>query len=69
MELGGFTYPEALRELAKKHNIEIEEKELTPDQIDRSNKRDGIYLISSYANKFFQKDNIFLKSTKTNLNP
>ncbi|MBT7726588.1 MAG: DNA primase [Flavobacteriales bacterium] len=56
MELGGFTYPEALRELAKKHNIEIEEKELTPDQIDRSNKRDGIYLISSYANKFFQKE-------------
>ena len=56
MELGGFTYPEALRELAKKYNIEIEEKELTPDQIDRANKRDGIYLISSYANKFFQKE-------------
>ena len=55
MELGGFTYPEALRELAKKYNIEIEEKELTPDQIDRANKRDGTYLISSYANKFFQK--------------
>ena len=56
MELGGFTYPEALRELSKKYNIEIEEKELTPDQIDRANKRDGTYLISSYANKFFQKE-------------
>ncbi|MBT6197386.1 MAG: DNA primase, partial [Pelagibacteraceae bacterium] len=56
MELGGFTYPEALRELAKKYNIKIKEKELTPDQIDRANKRDGIYLISSYANKFFQKE-------------
>ena len=55
MELGGFTYPEALRELAKKYNIEIQEKELTPDQIDRANKRDGTYLISSYANKFFQE--------------
>lgn len=56
MELGGFTYPEALRELSKKYNIEIEEKELTPDQIDRADKRDGTYLISSYANKFFQKE-------------
>ena len=56
MELGGFTYPEALRELAQKYNIEIQEKELTPDQIDRADKRDGIYLISSYANKFFQKE-------------
>ena len=55
MELGGLTYPEALRELSKKYNIEIEEEELTPDQIDRANKRDGIFLISSYANKFFQK--------------
>jgi len=54
MELGGFSYPEALKELALKYNIEIEEKELTPDQIDRENKRDGVYLISSYANKFFQ---------------
>ena len=56
MELGGFTYPEALRELSKKYNIEIQEKELTPDQVDRANKRDGTYLISSYANKFFQKE-------------
>ena len=32
MDHGGFTYPEALRELAKKYNIEIEEEELTPDQ-------------------------------------
>ena len=55
MEFGGFIYPEALRELAKKYNIEIHEKDLTPDQIDRANKRDGIFLISAYANKFFQE--------------
>ena len=55
MDHGGFTYPEALRELAKKYNIEIEEKELTPDQIDRENKRDGVFLISKYANNYFQK--------------
>ena len=55
MEIGGLSYPEALKELALKYNIEIEEKELTPDQIDKGNKRDGIYLISSFANNFFQK--------------
>ena len=54
MQLGGFSYPEALRELAKKYNIEVEEEQLSPEQIDRENKRDGIYVISSYANKFFQ---------------
>ena len=55
MEIGGLSYPEALKELALKLNIEIKEKELTPEQIDKENKRDGMYLISSYANKFFQE--------------
>ncbi|MAO71495.1 MAG: DNA primase [Flavobacteriales bacterium] len=55
MEIGSLSYPEALKELALKYNIEIKEKELTPEQIDKENKRDGIYLISSYANKFFQE--------------
>ena len=55
MEIGGFTYPEALRELAKKYNIEIQEKDLTPEQIEKSNKRDSLFLINSYANKYFQE--------------
>tara|TARA_Y100001954_G_scaffold213231_1_gene241685 strand:- start:7176 stop:9083 length:1908 start_codon:yes stop_codon:yes gene_type:complete len=55
MEIGGLSYPEALKELALKYNIEIEEKELTPDQINKENKKDGIYLISSFANNFFQE--------------
>ena len=55
MEIGGLSYPEALKELALKYNIEIQERELSPDQIDKENKREGIYLISSYANNFFQE--------------
>ena len=55
MEIGGLSYPEALKELAKKYNIEIEEKELSPEQKDKQNKKDGIHIISSYANKFFQE--------------
>ena len=52
MEIGGLSYPEAQKNLPLKYNIEIEEKELTPDQINKENKRDGIYLISSYETIF-----------------
>ena len=55
MEIGGLSYPEALKELGSKYNIEIKEKQLTPEQIVKENLRDGVYLISAYANKFFQK--------------
>ena len=55
MEIGGFSFPEALKELGSKYNIEIKEKQLTPEQIVKQNLRDGVYLISAFANKFFQK--------------
>ena len=55
MEIGGFSYPEALKELGSKYNIEIKEKQLTPEQIVKQNLRDGVYLISAFANKFFQE--------------
>ena len=45
-----------LKELALKYNIEVKEKKLTPDQIDKENKRDGIYLISSYKTNFFKNN-------------
>ena len=54
---GGTCHPRdniALRYLANKYNIEIEEEELTPVQIDLSKKKEGVFLVSSYANKFFQ---------------
>ena len=55
MEIGGLTYPEALKELADKYNIKVEEKELTPDQIKKENEKSSVLLISKYANEFFQK--------------
>ena len=54
MEHEKISYPEALRYLANKYNIEIEKEELTPVQIDLSKKKEGVFLVSSYANKFFQ---------------
>ena len=48
-----YTYPEALRWLAKKYNIEIEEEELTDEQQERKNERDALFHVSEFAQKYF----------------
>lgn len=55
MEHEHFTYPEAIRWLAKKYNIEIEETEQTNEEKQSANERESLYLINEYANVFFQK--------------
>jgi DNA primase len=47
------TYPEALRYLAKKYNIEIEEKEQSPEQMQAQSSRESLQIVNSYAQKFF----------------
>jgi len=47
------TYPDALRYLAKKYHIEIEEEEQTPEQIAQYNERESMLQISDFATKFF----------------
>ena len=47
------TYPEALRYLAKKYNIEIEEKEQTPEQVQAQSSRESLQIVNSYAQKYF----------------
>ncbi|WP_299888878.1 DNA primase [uncultured Lacinutrix sp.] len=54
MEHEHFTYPEAIKYLAKKYNIEIEETEQSNEQKEAQNKRESLYLVSEYANKYFQ---------------
>lgn len=53
MEHEHFTYPEALRWLAKRYNIEIEEEELTAEQIKAQTERESLYLVNMYAKDFF----------------
>ncbi|MCK4922063.1 MAG: DNA primase [Bacteroidales bacterium] len=53
MEIEKLTYPDALRYLAKKYNIEIVEKEKTEEDIQQENERESLLVISSFANKFF----------------
>jgi DNA primase len=47
------SYPEALRYLAKKYNIEIAEEEKTPEQQEAQNERESLFVVSSYAQKYF----------------
>ena len=53
MEHEHFTYPEALRYLAKKYNIKIEEKEQTPEEIMQQSLREKMFNINEFADKFF----------------
>ncbi|WP_396192401.1 DNA primase [Flavobacterium sp.] len=54
MEHEHFSYPEAIRYLAKKYNIEIEETELSDEQKEVANEKESLYLVSEFASKYFQ---------------
>ena len=53
MEHERLTYPEALRYLARKYNIEIIEQEPTPEEIQQRNERESLLIISAWAQKYF----------------
>ncbi len=53
MEHEHFTYPEAIRYLAKKYNIEIEETEQTAEEKANTDARESLYLVSEFAKKYF----------------
>ena len=56
MEHEHFTYPEAIRHLAKKYNIEIEETELSPEEKQIKDTRESMFLVAQYAADFFVKN-------------
>jgi len=60
MEHEHFTYPEAIKYLAKKYNIEIEETEQSDEQKQHADERESMYLVSEFASEYFQ--NILTKS-------
>lgn len=53
MEHEHFTYPEALRYLAKKFNIEIEEEQQSPDEMREMNEREALFNMNAFAQKYF----------------
>jgi DNA primase len=55
MEHEHYSYPEAIRYLAKKYNIEIEETEQTDEQKQQADERESMFLVSEFARDYFQK--------------
>lgn len=56
MEKELMSYPDALRHLAKKYNIQITEEEQSPEQLQSQNDRESLFLVSSFAQKKFSEN-------------
>ena len=54
IELEQMTYPDALRWLAKKYKIEIQERELTNEEKQRESERESMFIVNDWAAKYFQ---------------
>ncbi|NOR27889.1 MAG: DNA primase [Lutibacter sp.] len=55
MEHEHYSYPEALKYLAKKYNIEIEETEQSDEQKQQADERESMFLVSEFARDYFHK--------------
>ncbi len=55
MEHEHYTYPEALRFLAKRYHIEIAEEEQTPEKIQEQNEKETLFLLNQFAQKYFEQ--------------
>lgn len=55
MEIEQCSYVEALRHLAKKYHIEIEERELTAEEKQKQDDRESMFVVNEFANKWFQE--------------
>jgi len=55
MEHEHFNYPEALKWLAAKYNIEIEEEEQTEEQLELANEREKLFIIHQFAKNYFKE--------------
>ena len=64
MEHEQYTYPEAIKYIANKYNIEVEETERTPEQISEDNEKESLFQVSDFAKNYFKK-NLFEKEGKT----
>lgn len=62
MEHEHYSYPEALKWLARKYSIEIEETEQTDEQKAQLNERESMFLVSNFAKEYFH--DLMLNSLK-----
>lgn len=55
MEHEHYSYPEALRWLAKKYQIEIEEREQTAEELVAQNERERMFNLNTFAQQYFSE--------------
>ncbi|MEJ8801542.1 DNA primase [Pontibacter sp. H249] len=55
MDVEGTSFPEALKYLAKKYNIEVPEDNPSPEYAKEQSERDSLFIVSDFANKHFQE--------------
>ena len=55
MEHEHYTYPEALKYLANKYQIEVEELEETDEQKQSANEKESLFIVSNFAANYFQQ--------------
>jgi DNA primase len=65
MKYQHYTYPEALRWLAQKYNIEIHEKELSKEEISQRDEKDSLYHINELACKYYYNNLLESEEGKT----
>jgi len=56
MEVEKLSYPDALRYLARKYNIQLVEKERTEEEVQQENERESLLVVTSYAQKYFSNN-------------
>lgn len=49
-----YSYPEALRFLANRYNIEIAEEELSAEEVQQMNEKESLFIVSQFASEFFE---------------
>lgn len=54
MEIEQCSYIEAIKQLAQRYNITIEDRELTPEEKQRQDDRESMFVVNDFANKWFQ---------------
>ncbi len=54
MEIEQCGFADAVKQIAKKYHIEVEERELTPEEQQRQDDRESMFVVNDYANTWFQ---------------
>jgi len=56
MEHDTMSFPEALRHLAGKYNIQIEETHQSDDYLEQKQRKESLYLVNQFAEEFFKNE-------------